>query len=433
MVGTVHAPRSAHRRIAAAALAIGLTGALGGCGSTVAVKPAAHLSDIADQAAADVPAGCPETVLATVGTVLAKVYREGVASERTLSAEHLIAGSTALRRAVESGDAPAATAAAHALLASGHMTNLRVTRGSKTLVNLGGAALAPISGTIRSAGGAPLASYLTSVWADSGFVSEADGVAQGQVAIRSHDHSVGGSLALASGPLPNEGALTRNHVVYQFTSFPAEAYPSGSVRIYALIPLSATATLCGASSEDTLVNTLARVANLIYEAEAGPRTLAQIQRVQRDPALLSAVARRDPAEAKAAVEALLHQHLVRLRVIAGGHLLADVGGPYVLAPVSAPLRLAGHKIGSIVLSIQDDEGYKRLTGRLAGLDVLMYMNLSPAHPTLVKNSLGPNPGQVPASGPYQYRGRSFQVFTVNAKAFPSGPLTIRVLVPIPYS
>ena len=253
MVGTVPAPRFAHRRIAATALAIALTGALGGCGSTVAVRPAAHLSDIADQAVANIPAGCPETVLGTVGTVLAKVYREGVASERTLSAEHLIAGSTALRRAVESGDAPAATAAARALLATGHMTNLRVTRGSKTLVNLGGAALAPISGTIRSAGGAPLATYLTSVWADSGFVSEADGVAQGQVAIRSHNRSIGGSLALATGPLGNEGTLTRNHVVYQFTSFPAEAYPSGSVRIYALIPLSATATLCGASSEDTLV------------------------------------------------------------------------------------------------------------------------------------------------------------------------------------
>jgi hypothetical protein len=52
---------------------------------------------------------------------------------------------------------------------------------------------------------------------------------------------------------------------------------------------------------------------------------------------------------------------------------------------------------------------------------------------LVKNSLGPSPGQVPASGSYQYRGHSFRVFTVHATAFPSGPLVIRVLVPIPYS
>jgi hypothetical protein len=109
----------------------------------------------------------------------------------------------------------------------------------------------------------------------------------------------------------------------------------------------------------------------------------------------------------------------------------------VLAPVSAPLRLHGRTIGSFVLSIQDDEGYLRLAHRLAGLDVLMYMN--PTHTgsagkqELVKNSLGPNPGSVPASGPYSYHGHRFRVITVNAKAFPSGPLTIRVLIPIPYS
>jgi hypothetical protein len=102
----------------------------------------------------------------------------------------------------------------------------------------------------------------------------------------------------------------------------------------------------------------------------------------------------------------------------------------VLAPVRAPLRMGARRIGSIVVSIQDDEGYKRLVDRLVGLKVLMYMDA--AHPRLVKNSLGPNPGDVPAEGSYSYRGRSYRVFTVDATAFPSGRLTIRVLVPIPY-
>ena len=52
---------------------------------------------------------------------------------------------------------------------------------------------------------------------------------------------------------------------------------------------------------------------------------------------------------------------------------------------------------------------------------------------LVKNSLGPAPGAVPDSGSYTYRGRRFRVFTLHASAFPSGPLRIKVLVPIPYS
>jgi len=155
--------------------------------------------------------------------------------------------------------------------------------------------------------------------------------------------------------------------------------------------------------------------------------------VQSNRPLLQAVARREPLATRMAVERLLNEHIVRLRVY-GAHppqLLADVGGPYVLAPVTAPLRLGGHTIGTLVLSIQDDEGYRRLARRLLGLRVLMYMNAP--HPTLVKNSLGPEPGVVPRRGRYSYRGSRFNVFTLHAKAFPAGPLTIQVLIPIPYT
>jgi hypothetical protein len=92
------------------------------------------------------------------------------------------------------------------------------------------------------------------------------------------------------------------------------------------------------------------------------------------------------------------------------------------------LHSGGQEIGTFLLSIQDDEGYLRLMRRLAGIYVLMYMGN-----TLVKNSLGPSPGSVPARGSYTYRGRHFRVFTLEESAFPSGPLHIRVLVPIPYS
>ena len=52
---------------------------------------------------------------------------------------------------------------------------------------------------------------------------------------------------------------------------------------------------------------------------------------------------------------------------------------------------------------------------------------------LVKNSLGPDPGAVPAEGAFTYDGRDFDVFTLQLGAFPSGPLVVRVLVPVPYS
>ncbi|MGA2454893.1 MAG: hypothetical protein ABSG93_15370 [Solirubrobacteraceae bacterium] len=420
---------------ALAAAGVLATAVIAGCGSTLKATPTAAVA--AQSPAA--PGSCPATVLATLSSVLQRVYREGVHGERIGSAEYLITHSQALRTAVESDNRPAARAAAHALLATGHMTNLTITRGGQTLVNIGGPALAPLQGTLTSANGTPIANYRTSVWADNGFLIEAGGITQGVVVLRAGRssmgwRSLGGSRSLGSSALANEGALMLEHVAYQYTSFPGEAYPSGALRVYLLIPASASAALCGPTPQDTAVNTLRHVAELIYTGELGQAAQKQVQRVQHNTALLEAVAHREPAATEAAIKALLNEHIVRLRVSAAGQLLSDVGGPYVLAPVSAQLRLHGRTIGSFVLSIQDDEGYLRLTRRLAGLDVLMYMN---PEDELVKDSLGPAPGPtlaaVPASGAYTYEGRSFRVFTVQAKAFPSGPLTIRVLVPIPYS
>ncbi|MGD0452109.1 MAG: hypothetical protein ABSB69_00795 [Solirubrobacteraceae bacterium] len=425
----------ARARIAIGLLAaLALAAALAGCGST---GQAARVIATVDPQPASTPSSCSAAVLDTLSSVLQRVYREGVHGERVGSAEYLIGHSQALRTAVESGDKTAARAAARALLASGHMTNLSVSRGGQPFLEVGGPALAPLQGTLTGAGGAPIASYLTSVWADNGFLIEGAGITQGLVTLRTGDRSIGGSRALGTRTLPSEGALTFEHVGYQYTSFPAESYPSGALRVYLLIPTSTTLALCGRTGQDTIVNTLRGVAGLIYTGETGQSAQKQVRRVQHDTALLEAVAHREPAATEAAIKSLLNQHIVRLRVSAGGQLLSDVGGPYVLAPVSAPLRLNGRTIGSFVLSIQDDEGYLRLTRRLAGLDVLMYMSLGSGPPQLVKDSLGPAPGPalaaVPASGAFSYGGHSFRVFTVHADAFPSGALTIRVLVPIPYS
>jgi hypothetical protein len=434
MVARVNLPSLAGRSsIGRATIVALLSVALAGCGSMAGANPAATV----DPASSSALASCPATVLDTLASVLQRVYHEGVASERTGSAEYMITHSTALREAVEDGSKSAARAAAKALLATGHLTNLRVVRGTHTFLNVGGAALTPLRGTLTGASGAPIASYVTSVWSDNGFLIEAGGITQGLVVLRAGRSSIGGRSLGGSPPLAGalatEGTLTRDNVLYDYTSFPAEAYPSGALRVYVLLPLSSITPVCGHTSQDTSVNTLERVAKLIYAGETGLAAQKQVRRVQSDTALLEAVAHREPAATHLAIDTLLNHHIVRLRVSAGGQLLSDVGGPYVLAPVSAPLRLGRRTIGSFVLSIQDDEGYLRLTRRLAGLDVLMYMG--PAH-QLVKDSLGPQPGPalatVPASGAFHHEGRSFRVFTVNAEAFPSGPLTIRVLVPIPY-
>jgi hypothetical protein len=415
---------------------------LGGCGSGIDASPTAHVAST-NPPQPTVPVACSAAALGTLSGVLGRVYREGVSSERTASAEYLIEHSTALRAAVEEVNPRAIRAAVRALLKTGHMTNVTVLRGGHTLVAVGGEALAPLHGPLTGANGEQIATYTASVWADSSFLTEAGGITQGFVAIRaSNGHTVDGSPALPAGVTGAEGTLTHAGVAYGYTSFPVAAYPSGTLRVYLLMPARTLITLCGATPPDTTVNTLERVAKLIYATEIGHQAQIQIRRVQHNRALLEAVADREPEATRLAIDALLNEHIVRIRVSVDGQLLQDVGGPWVLGPVTAPLRLHGHTIGSVTLSIQDDEGYLRLARRLAGLDVLMYMEPThqpPGRPDfeLVKDSLGPLPGppltSVPADGSYRYEGRSFRVFTVKGEAFPSGPLVIRVLVPLPYS
>jgi hypothetical protein len=411
----------------AAAAAIAL---LSGCGT--------GLRD-SDDARADVDTlthpSCASTALQALGAVATRVYREGIFSERTVSALRMIESSAALRAAVQAGDAKRARAAAHALIATGHLTNLRVVRGGHELIDVGAGAVAPLNGTLKDASGKPIATFQTSVWAAGGLIAEVNGIAEAQAVLRTagrtpaRDHDLAGAIALPAGELPQQGTLTRDGIAYQFTSLPVSGFPRGDAqRLYLLRTIASTAPLCGASDEDTTVNTISRIARLIYEGEAGKRTLKQIRRVQANGPLLAAVARRDGAGTREAIETLLHQHIVRLRVSAGGRLLSDVGGPYVLAPVTAPLRRGGRTIGSFTMSIQDDEGYKRLANRLAGLDVLMYMNGK-----LVKSTLGASPGTIPTTGPVRYAGKSFRAYTFLAEAFPSGPLRITVLIPLPYS
>jgi len=425
MVPRVGMPSIATR----AGIVMAMIATLAGCGASASRDATARSGLGMNSSTPSTHAGCAATVLETLVRVARRVYREGIASERTDVAVRVITHSIPLREAVQRGDAQAVRSAAEGLVASGELTNLRVARGGRVLADVGSPhAVAPLHGTLTGASGSPIGSFLTSVWADDGLIAETDGLTLGSIALRAGGRSIAGSFALPPGKLPARGRLTERGVDYQYGSFGAKVFPAGPLRVYLLRSLGSTTPLCGATEQDTVVKTLSRVAQLIYEGEAGRRTLTQVRRVQGDAALLSAVARRNPAGARRAVESLLNQHIVRLRVsAAGGRLLADDGGPFVLAPVHATLALGGRTIGSFVLSIQDDEGYLRLTHRLAGLDVLMFMGSR-----LVKNSLGPSPGTAPSSGSYSYRGQRFRVFTLAAEAFPSGPLRIQVLIPIPY-
>jgi hypothetical protein len=192
----------------------------------------------------------------------------------------------------------------------------------------------------------------------------------------------------------------------------------------------ASSAPCAGSAESTLSSTLGEVGERIYRGElsrTGPVATA-IASVTRSTTLARAVAAGDPVATKAAVTGIVynHLHIVRLRVIHNGRVLSDVGGPFVLAPLEGAIRLNGRTVGRYVLSIQDDLGYLLLSGRLAGMQVVMR-----AHGRQFMSSVRPAPPPIPEHGALTLGGVTYVIHTIDATAFPSGPLRIHLLIPLP--
>jgi hypothetical protein len=166
----------------------------------------------------------------------------------------------------------------------------------------------------------------------------------------------------------------------------------------------------------------------IYSQElASSGVRADQNQVKGYAPLLSALASENRAATQAAVTNLVysHTHIVRLRVISRKGMLIDVGGPYIIAPVAGTLRLHGHSVGRYVLSVQDDLGYVKLESRYVGAPVALSMGTRrlPVEETAAFTSAGH-----PAVGPVSYHGSSFETFSFDARAFPTGTLHVTLLV-----
>jgi hypothetical protein len=190
---------------------------------------------------------------------------------------------------------------------------------------------------------------------------------------------------------------------------------------------------CGAGAPEVLARTAGSVATRIYASElSGSETRSDKGQVERYAPLLAAISSGDQVAVKAAVTSLVfsHTHVVRLRVTRGSAVLADVGGPYILAPVSGALRLGGRSVGRYVLSVQDDLGYVKLATRFIGAPLTLRVG---SHTVPVAGVLTPGPASIPDHGPVSYRQRTYEAFSFNASSFPSGRLRISLLLPVPRS
>jgi hypothetical protein len=188
---------------------------------------------------------------------------------------------------------------------------------------------------------------------------------------------------------------------------------------------------CGPATSSVREAVDGQVMSNIYANELAGREVSQdIVQIAAAPDLLAAVAADAPSATFKAVQRIVYHpgwHIVRLRVLdASGRLLADFGGPFVVAPVRGVLRSAsGARIGSFVMSVQDDAGIAKLESRFVGDAVAVYFH---AHPVVEVGRVF-FPRSPPRATSLTVRGVRFAVQKLTYAAFPTGTLTMVLLVP----
>jgi len=191
---------------------------------------------------------------------------------------------------------------------------------------------------------------------------------------------------------------------------------------------------CGAAGSARVIDAIDYgIAHQIYAEELNSTEVtADLNRITSSSALAAAVASGDTQQIQSATHAIVYTpvwHIVRLRVTSpAGQLLADVGGPYILAPVKGQITYAGKTVGNFVMSVQDDKGYKKLVSHITGADVELYLNGKPLMGTLPRP-----PASLPHSGTLRVGRLAYNVERYTVAAFPTGTLQVAVLVRSPTS
>ena len=183
---------------------------------------------------------------------------------------------------------------------------------------------------------------------------------------------------------------------------------------------------CGAATAATYRTAVAGVAQHIANGERGGTAVRRaLHTIESDRVLAAAVAAGEHAAVHAEMLVLLynHEHIVRIRVLRGARVIDDVGGPLVLAPVRGVLRQGGKVVGSFLMSIQDDMGYRLLLSRLAGAhSVITYRRRA------VMRDIAVRPQRLTAGGTVAAGSAHYLVSSLSIGRFPAGTLRVFVLV-----
>jgi hypothetical protein len=377
--------------------------------------------------AADPPA-CHSIVMSTIAQVAARAYDEVASGRLIVSSRVELQRVPTLTRAVATGDAAAAQAATRRLMAATQISFLRLQHDGRVLVNLGrGPAIAGATGIMRLSGRS-IGRFVLAVQGDAGYAAVVHGLTGAAVLVRQGSRQLAGTFTPGPSTIPAAGAVRYRGVSYLARSFSAPAYPSGWERI-SLLAGPSLFRACAATAAQTVANVFGPLAVRIYAHESASHSEhAAVAYIERSGGFAAAVAAGNPVGMRAAIITFFrsHRHIVRVRVLRDGRVIDDVGGPYVLAPVSGTLRRGARVVGGFVTAIQDDAGYVALAHVYTGAQVILRAGAQ----QVPSSTLDPGPPAIPSRGSVTYAGRRYEAYSFDGQAFPAGTLRISLLVPI---
>jgi hypothetical protein len=308
-----------------------------------------------------------------------------------------------------------------------HIVRLRVLRNGRLLDDYGGPlVLAPVTGSLR-VGGAVVGTFVMSIQDDLGYQKLAERLIGAHTVMRYQGQTVMRDIAVAAAPLPARGTVVVGGVPYLVGSFDIGRFPAGTLRVSILLHRPAAA-LARSSCAQVGADVLAAIAERAYdEAESGQSFVGPpLTALARASALTAALAAGDDAGAAQIVKAMIAAGgFARLRVVAGGRVIADVGVSIpLLAPLTRPLVDAGGRVvGHAVFAVQNAHGYADLTHALERVPVLVRAGTQQLAGTFA------GPATLPSSGPISYLGVRYVVGSFTGVRFPSGRVRIYVLAP----
>lgn len=376
---------------------------------------------------------CAGTVASAFGVIAKHVYHELSGGRIARPAVERVAGSAALIAAAEAHD-PAAAREAIVPLLRDQLVQVRVIVAGRALLDYGTAnAVAPVSSPLKDAGGRTIGEVIGSEQGVLGYSDTIHTISGAQVFVRSDAHDLGGSSNADPASIPTTGEMSWNGKRYAVYSFAGVGFPKTSIRTYVLAAVP-PASACASKSAETAADAIGEAAERIYRDEqSGAQTRAVVRDFENSPAFQEAVSSDNRPATEAAIVAFFKStlHVVRVRATLGERLVADVGGPHVLAPIRGDVRNThGHVVGHFLLSVQDDLGYVILARRFAGLQVFLSQNGLPL--IVGQGPLGDTeaaPAGLPSRGEVTYKGLPYHAYSFMAEAFPKGPLQIHLLIP----